>query len=97
MGLYKVKNKITGRTLEVSESVYRAHCLGKKQFDLLSEPKVEEAEEGETEGADTEEVDAETLADKTVADLQEMARDLGVTYAGKVKADLVADLEEALQ
>ena len=92
MGLYKVKNKITGRTLEVSESVYRAHCLGKKQFDLLSEPKAEE-----TEGADNDEVDAETLADKTVADLQEMAKDLGVTYAGKVKADLVADLEEALQ
>ena len=92
MGLYKVKNKITGRTLEVSESVYRAHCLGKKQFDLLSEPKAEE-----TEGADNDEVDAETLADKTVADLQEMAKDLGVAYAGKVKADLVADLEEALQ
>ena len=91
MGLYKVKNKITGRTLEVSESVYRAHCLGKKQFDLLSEPKAEE-----TEGADNDEVDAETLADKTVADLQEMAKDLGVAYAGKVKADLVADLEEAL-
>ena len=97
MGLYKVKNKITGRTLEVSESVYRAHCLGKKQFDLLSEPKVEETEDGETEGAGAEEADAETLADKTVADLQEMARDLGVAYAGKVKADLVADLEEALQ
>ena len=92
MGLYKVRNKITNRTLEVSESVYRAHCLGKQQFDLLSEPKVEEPE-----GADNDEADAETLADKTVADLQEMAKDLGVTYAGKVKADLVADLEEALQ
>lgn len=97
MGLYKVKNKITGRTLEVSESVYRAHCLGKKQFDLLSEPKAEETEEGDPEGAGTEEGDAETLADKKVAELQEMAKDLGVTYAGKVKADLVADLEEALQ
>jgi hypothetical protein len=47
-----------------------------------------------TKGWKTEVTNKDTLEDKTVKELQEIAKEKGVSYAGLRKADLIKELKE---
>jgi hypothetical protein len=80
----KVKNTITGRTLEISKQRYDEVYAQRGHLQPMDE-------EGNTP-----EAPQENLEDLTVVDLRKMAAEIGAEYQGLVKPDIIASIEETL-